>query len=132
MTSIMWPTRSRVSHSVHRVCTFQFFGSETRRMKFARSLRMTLMTVSLPSADIGLTGAITAVLIRSFPSQRRNCDHARNVDESVPRARRRRGRYDDGRKGLIEGLAADIEPGRQAQRRTESLERFVDREAGPI
>src|SRR5258708_29663302 len=72
----MWPTRSRVSQPVHRVMTFQFLGSETRRVKFSRSRRMTLMTVSLPSADIGLTGAIVAVLlISSFPSQRRNCDH---------------------------------------------------------
>src|SRR5258708_28817858 len=45
---------------------------------------MTLMTVSLPSADIGLTGVMTAVLIRSFPSQRRNCDHARNVAHQCP------------------------------------------------
>src|SRR5437867_2812616 len=32
--------------------TFQFFGSSTMRVKFARSRRMTLMTVSLPSADL--------------------------------------------------------------------------------
>src|ERR1700682_2673878 len=101
-------------------------------MKFARSLRMTLMTVSLPSADIGLTGAITAVLISSFPSQTRNCDHARTLADSVPRAGRRRGRYGDGRKRFIEGLAPDIEPRWQAEGRTERLERFVDREAGPI
>ena len=63
MTSIMWPTRSRVSQPVHRVMTFQFLGSETMRVKFSRSRRMTVITVSLPSADIGLTGAIVAVLI---------------------------------------------------------------------
>src|ERR1700704_2549980 len=81
----MCPTRSRVSHSVQRVCTFQFFGSSTMRVKFARSRRMTFRTVSLPSADIGLTGAIVAVLlIRSFPSQRRNCDHARNSAHQCP------------------------------------------------
>jgi hypothetical protein len=63
MTSIMWPTRSRVSHPVQRVITFQFFGSSTMRVKLALSRRMTFMTVSLPSAAIGLTGAIVAVLI---------------------------------------------------------------------
>src|SRR3982074_3626080 len=46
---------------------------------------MTFGTVSLPSADIGLTGAIVAVLlISSFPSQRRNCDHARNFAHQCP------------------------------------------------
>src|SRR5665213_4263452 len=76
--------RSRVSHPVQRVSTFQFFGSETRRVKLARSRRMTLMTVSLPSAAIGLTGSTTAVLICSFPSQRRDCDHARNRMHQCP------------------------------------------------
>src|SRR4030088_2948417 len=84
MTSIMWPTRSRVSQPVQRVMTFQFFGSETRRVKLARSRRMTFMTVSLPSADIGLTGAIVAVLINSFPSQRRNSDHVRKLAHQGP------------------------------------------------
>src|SRR6202022_834879 len=129
MTSIMWPTRSRVSHSVQRVCTFQFFGSETMRVKFSRSRRMTFRTVALPSADIGLTGAISVVVLMcSFPLQSLPNDHVL----SVSGARRRRGRYDDGRKRYIQLVAANLEPGRQAQGRSKGLDTLVDCEAWTI
>src|ERR1700704_3896392 len=83
MTSIMWPTRSRVSHSVERVWTFQFFGSSTIRVNLARSRRITLRTVGLDSAANGLTGAITAVLISSFPSQEAIPDHGHQCPAPV-------------------------------------------------
>src|SRR4029077_3341024 len=119
MTSIMWPTRSRVSQPVHRVMTFQFFGSDTSRVKLARSRRITVMTVSLPSAAIGLTGAITAVLISSFPSRRQIPDHRQTV--SVSCASRRGGRYDDGRQVELEVFAPPFVLGRQLQRRAKRV-----------
>src|SRR4029077_11008984 len=119
MTSIMWPTRSRVSHPVQRVMTFQFFGSDTKRVKLARSRRITLMTVSLPSADIGLTGAIVAVLIRSLPSRRHKFETTPSVSSSC--APRRGGRYDDGRQVELQVLAPPLVLRRQLQR---SAERF--------
>src|ERR1700680_3650059 len=115
MTSIMWPTRSRVSQPVQRVITFQFVGSETRRVKLARSRRMTFMTVSLPSADIGLTGAMTAVLISSLPSRNPIPDHPKTL--SVSRTPRRSGRYDDGRKVELQILAPPFVLRRQLQGR---------------
>src|SRR4029077_770233 len=99
MTSIMWPTRSRVSHPVQRVITFQFLGSDTRGVKLARSRRMTFMTVSLPSADIGLTGAITAVLISRFPSRGLKW---RQPESLVSCAALSGGRSDDGRQVELE------------------------------
>src|SRR5207302_1497799 len=63
----MCPTRSRTSHSVQRVWTFQFLGSSTRSKNFFWSRRRTSRTVSFASAAIGLTGATTA-LIGSSPS----------------------------------------------------------------
>src|SRR6202158_3705633 len=129
MTSIMWPTRSRTSHPVQRVITFQFFGSDTKRVKLARSRRMTLMTVSLPSAAIGLTGAIVAVLISSFPSPGEICDH---VCSSVTGAGRRRGRNDDRRQGLVQPVTPHLEPGRQAETRAEGLRFLVDGETGAV
>src|SRR5437763_3459718 len=124
ITSIMCPTRSRVSHSVQRVWTCQFFGSETMRMKFSRSRRITVMTVSLPSADIGLTGAMTAVLIPSFPSW--------GTDHRAVSPRRRGGRHDDRRQDLVEAVAPHLKPGRQAQRAAKLLGRLVDGEAGSV
>src|ERR1700730_567011 len=127
MTSIMWPTRSRVSQPVQRVMTFQFFGSETRRVKLARSRRMTFMTVSLPSADIGLTGAMTAVLISSLPSRNQCPDHPKTL--SVSRTPCRSGRYDDGRKVELQVFPPSLVLGRQLQRRAERLGRLVHRES---
>src|SRR2546427_7846837 len=127
MTSIMWPTRSRVSHPVQRVMTFQFFGSETKRVKLARSLRITLMTVSLPSADIGLTGAIVAVLISSIPSRGQTSRPPQIV--SVSCAPRRGGRDDDGRQVELQVLAPPFVLGRQLKRGAEGLGGLVDGEA---
>src|SRR5216684_188527 len=127
MTSIMWPTRSRVSQPVHRVMTFQFFGSETKRVKLARSLRITLMTVALPSADIGLTGAIVAVLISSIPSRGQTSRPPQIV--SVSCAPRRGGRDDDGRQVELQVLAPPFVLRRQLKRRAEGLGRLVDGEA---
>src|ERR671939_666681 len=67
MTSIMWPARSRTSQPVQRVWTFQFFGSSTSSRNFFRSRRRVSRTVSFPSALIGLTGAITALISTSPP-----------------------------------------------------------------
>src|SRR5260370_2247594 len=127
MTSIMWPTRSRVSQPVQRVITFQFFGSDTSRVKLSRSRRITVMTVSLPSAAIGLTGAITAVLISSFPSRGQFPDHPQKP--SVPCASRRGGRYDDGRQVELEVFALAFLLRRQLQRRAERVGGLVDGEA---
>src|SRR5712692_1624115 len=127
MTSIMWPTRSRVSHPTQRVITFQFFGSETRRVKLARSRRMTLMTVGLASAANGLTGAIVAVLISSLPSRNQIPDHPQT--RSVPCPSRRGGRYDDGRQVEPQVLALSFELGRQLQRRAERVGGLVHGEA---
>src|SRR5713226_4190784 len=123
----MWPTRSRVSQPVQRVITFQFLGSDTSRVKLARSRRITVMTVSLPSAAIGLTGAITAVLISSFPSRGQFPDHPKKP--SVPCASRRGGRYDDGRQVELEVFALPFVLGRKLQRRAERVGRLVDGEA---
>src|SRR6266481_1687786 len=127
MTSIMWPTRSRVSQPVQRVITFQFFGSDTSRVKLARSRRITVMTVSLPSAAIGLTGAITTVLISSFPSRGQFPDHPQKP--SVPCASRRGGRYDDRRQVELEVFALPFVLGRKLQRRAERVGRLVYGEA---
>src|ERR1700687_383840 len=127
MTSIMWPTRSRVSQPVQRVMTFQFFGSETRRVKLARARRMTLMTVSLPSADIGLTGAIVAVLICSLSSRGQTSRPPKTV--SVSCAPRRGGRDDDGRQVELQVLAPPFVLRRQLERRAERFGGLVDREA---
>src|SRR5438128_2886937 len=129
MTSIMWPTRSRVSQPVQRVITFQFLGSDTRRVKLARSRRMTLMTVSLPSAAIGLTGAITAVLIGSIPSRGLN---SRPPESLMSCAARRGGRYDDGRQVELEVFPPSLVLGRQLQRRAERIGRLVHGEAGLV
>src|SRR5205814_3185195 len=110
----MWPTRSRVSQPVQRVSTFQFFGSETMRVKLSRSRRRTCMTVSLPSADIGLTGVMTAVLIGSLPSHF-FCN-----------------RHDERRKCAVQLLAANLEPGRKAELRAQLLRLLVDREARTV
>src|SRR4029077_7121214 len=127
MTSIMWPTRSRVSHPVQRVITFQFLGSETRRVKLARSLRMTVMTVSLPSADIGLTGAIVAVLIRSLSSRRHKFETTPSVSASC--APRRGGRDADGRQVELQVCAPPFVLRRQLQRSAERLGGLVHGEA---
>src|ERR1700682_1601900 len=127
MTSIMWPTRSRVSQPVQRVMTFQFFGSSTRRVKFARSRRMTFMTVSLPSADIGLTGAIVAVLISSLPSRGQYSRPPKLA--SVSCAPRRGGRDDDGRQVELQVLTLPFVLRRQLKRRAECFGGLVDGEA---
>src|SRR6266513_1989354 len=109
MTSIMWPTRSRTSQPVHRVSTFQCFGSDTSRVKLSRSRRKTVMTVSLPSAAIGLTGVITAVLISSPLPEVSFLDHG------PLSAGRRCGRHDNRRQDLVEAVASHTKPGRQTQ-----------------
>src|SRR5690349_5696481 len=125
MTSIMCPTRSRTSQPVQRVSTFQFFGSDTRRVKFSRSRRITVITVSLPSAAIGLTGVIVAVLIGPFASPA-------FFGPPLMGASRRRGRHDDWRQYLIEKLAPHPKPGRQAQCSSQLLRRLVDCEARSV
>src|SRR6266581_1857820 len=126
MTSIMWPTRSRVSQPVQRVSTFQFFGSETMRVKLSRSRRNTVMTVSFPSAAIGFTGVITAVLIGALASP------GLDWTTELVGAGRRRGRHDDRRQYLVEALAPHLEPGRQAQHASQLLRRLVDGEARTV
>src|SRR2546421_2101387 len=123
MTSIMCPTRSRVSHPTQRVSTFQFFGSDTSRVNFSRSRRMTLRTVSLLSAANGLTGAITAVLIQCPLSCWLTTPWS---------AGRRRGRDDNRRQDLVELIAPHLEPGRQAQCGAEFFRWFVDCESGTV
>src|SRR6266581_612136 len=126
MTSIMWPTRSRTSQPVHRVSTFQFFGSDTSRVKLSRSRRRTVMTVSLPSAAIGLTGVITAVLIQLSPPEISILDH-RPLS-----AGRRCGRHDNRRQYLVKAVAPYAKPGRQAQAGAEVLRCLVHSEAGTV
>src|SRR5579859_4644259 len=106
--------------------TFQFFGSETSRVNLSRSRRMTLITVSLASAENGLTGAITAVLIPAFPFQRPR------FSPLMSGAGRRRGRYGDRRQDLVQVVTAHLEPGRQAERRAQLFGRLVDRESRSI
>src|SRR6202521_884942 len=61
--------RSHTSQPALRVITFQLLVSETSLVNLSRSRRMTLKIVDLASPANGLTGLITAVLIR-IPSQR--------------------------------------------------------------
>src|SRR5262252_836026 len=121
----MWPTRSRTSHSVQRVWTFQFRGSSTRSKNFVWSRRRTSRTVPFPSAAIGLTGAISA-LISSFAPR---SQIATTRTGSTFRAARRGGRYGDGRQVEAQLLAPPLVLGWQLQRGAERLGRLVHGEA---
>src|SRR5215472_14946236 len=121
----MWPTRSRTSHSVQRVWTFQFLGSSTRSKNFVWSRRRTSSTVPFPFAALGLTGAISA-LISSFSPSRLLAPPRTG---STFRAARRGGRYDDGRQVEVQLLAPPLVLGRKLQRGSERLGRLVHSEA---
>src|SRR6202521_590910 len=121
----MWPTRSRTSQPALRVITFQLLVSETSLVNLSRSRRMTLKIVDLASPANGLTGLITAVLIR-IPSQR--SDRPRTLMGPG----RRRGRHDDRGQDLVEAILPHLEPGWQAQCGSQLLGRFIDGETGAV
>src|SRR5215831_14238169 len=125
----MWPTRSRTSHSVQRVWTFQFLGSSTRSKNFFWSRRRTSRTVSFPSAAIGLTGAISA-LISAFVLPEVRLRPPETGSKFC--AARRGGRYDDRRKVEVQLLAPPFVLGRQLKGRAERLGRLVHGEPGLV
>src|SRR6266567_6660224 len=117
----MWPTRSRTSHSVQRVWTFQLSGlSRTRWSNFWMSRRRTAITVSLASAAIGLTGRIGVIVLMGFLL--------------VSVCWRQFGdRWDDDRGQVeLEVLAVALRLRRQLEAAAQGLRRLVDGEAGPV
>src|SRR2546430_5259418 len=116
----MCPTKSRTSHSVQRVWTFQFAGSSTRSKNFFWSRRRTSRTVSLLSAVIGLTGATTA-LIASSP-----CSSPRG--HLAVRAGPREGGDLDGRQVESQVFPTVLVLRRQLEAGAQLIGRLVDRE----
>src|SRR2546429_7164930 len=138
----MWPTRSRTSHSVQRVWTFQFFGSSTRSKNFCLSRRRISRTVSFPSAAIGLTGATRVLTASSPPCQgagapappsaaERPRARARSPPSALPVGSGERGDLDR-RQVEVEVLAPVLVLRRQLQGRPERLGRLVHREARAV